>query len=155
MEEVKQCTKCGATKSLEEFAKRGNPDLNKRRANCRECGNTYWKAYHRKLDKNLRLAYYRRNKVLVSKKRKERYADKKWRLINECGGKCAICGYKRCAAALDFHHLNPHNKEFSISGALINGSDYNAILIEAKKCTVLCANCHREIHSGFSQLSNN
>jgi hypothetical protein len=31
------------------------------------------------------------------------------------GGECSICGYNKCVAALEFHHLNPSEKDFTIS----------------------------------------
>lgn len=31
------------------------------------------------------------------------------------GGKCQICGYARYSGALDFHHIDPTKKDFSIS----------------------------------------
>lgn len=50
---------------------------------------------------------------------------------------------------LDFHHVNPADKEFSIAGA-VGRSTFNRdkILAEISKCEVLCANCHRKLH-GF------
>ena len=36
-------------------------------------------------------------------------------LVEEAGGRCALCGYERCAAALHFHHLDPGTKEFHLS----------------------------------------
>jgi len=54
---------------------------------------------------------------------------------------CSICGYNRCAAALDFHHPND-DKKYSIGkiGTL------KTVKAEIKKCILLCANCHRELH---------
>ncbi len=31
-------------------------------------------------------------------------------LVAEAGGRCQICGYDRCVAALEFHHLDPATK---------------------------------------------
>lgn len=30
------------------------------------------------------------------------------------GGKCQICGYDKCDSALEFHHLDPSQKDFGI-----------------------------------------
>ncbi|MDO8590725.1 MAG: hypothetical protein Q7R65_01965 [bacterium] len=67
------------------------------------------------------------------------------------GGKCMICGYNRCAAALDFHHRNPKQKDFSLSVRGLTRS-WEKIQKEIKKCVLICANCHREIHAGITQL---
>lgn len=62
------------------------------------------------------------------------------------GGKCEICGYDRCSAALDFHHPDPMVKDFSISSRL---TSFRAIQAEVVKCILLCSNCHREVHDGL------
>lgn len=62
------------------------------------------------------------------------------------GGKCERCGYNRCIEALEFHHLNPEEKDFQFSG---NGNckSWNTVKKELDKCILVCSNCHREIHS--------
>ena len=60
------------------------------------------------------------------------------------GGKCEKCGYDKCAAAMDFHHKDPSKKEFTIGTKNIG---FKRLSEEIKKCILLCANCHRELHS--------
>jgi hypothetical protein len=67
---------------------------------------------------------------------------KKLELINLLGGKCCRCGYNKCMSALEFHHLDPAQKDFSLSSGL--NSNFKKVLEEIKKCILLCANCHRE-----------
>ena len=64
------------------------------------------------------------------------------------GGKCSRCGYDKCEAALQFHHLNPDEKEFTLSKINLNDSNFTfeTLLKEADKCILLCANCHAEEH---------
>lgn len=31
------------------------------------------------------------------------------------GGKCQLCGYDKCAQALDFHHIESTKKDFGVS----------------------------------------
>jgi len=60
--------------------------------------------------------------------------------------RCSVCGYNRCSAALDFHHIDPDKKEFSIAnGIRLYGKD--KINAEIAKCIILCRNCHAEHHS--------
>lgn len=59
---------------------------------------------------------------------------------------CSSCGYNKSIVALDFHHVDPSSKNFSISQCN-NLSLNQRIKDELDKCTVLCANCHREKHS--------
>ena len=69
----------------------------------------------------------------------------KQRLLELLGweAKCMQCGYDRCLAALDFHHLDPTQKSFSVSRFWHNGG-LVAGVEEARKCQLICANCHRE-----------
>jgi 5-methylcytosine-specific restriction endonuclease McrA len=67
------------------------------------------------------------------------------------GGKCIVCGYKKCQRALSFHHVNPKNKEFDLSSRGLTRS-WERIKKEIDKCVLLCANCHMEIHDGITQL---
>lgn len=59
---------------------------------------------------------------------------------------CSNCGYKRCSAALEFHHLDGEDKDRSIGSMVTVGCSTSRIKAEARKCVVLCANCHREVH---------
>ena len=61
------------------------------------------------------------------------------------GGKCSKCGYNKCLEALDFHH-DKGNKEGMISKLTKDFSKQKS-LKEVKKCILLCANCHRELHA--------
>ena len=73
----------------------------------------------------------------------------KRRLIEYKGGKCQICGYNRCQDALDFHHLDPSQKDYNISGGT---KSFDTVKSEVDKCILVCANCHREIHSELIKL---
>lgn len=45
---------------------------------------------------------------------------------------------------MDFDHLDPSSKLANISQMVIKNREIAEILAEAKKCEVVCANCHRE-----------
>lgn len=66
-------------------------------------------------------------------------------LVAEAGGRCRMCGYARCAAAMEFHHLNPEEKEFGL--AQRGARNIEALRAEVRKCVLLCANCHAEVES--------
>lgn len=61
------------------------------------------------------------------------------------GGKCERCSYDNCLSALEFHHLDPLEKDFSVSD--FNSSNIDELKPELDKCILVCSNCHREIHS--------
>lgn len=75
----------------------------------------------------------------------------KAQLVAEAGGRCASCGYDRTPAALQFHHVDPATKSFSISGTGVTRSLARA-RAEAAKCILLCANCHAEVEVGIRQV---
>ncbi len=60
--------------------------------------------------------------------------------------KCQKCGYNKCPEALDFHHIDPEEKEERIAKMISNNYSLDKVKKEVKKCIVLCANCHREFH---------
>lgn len=72
----------------------------------------------------------------------------KAKLVEIAGGRCAICGYNRCQKALEFHHLDPNEKDFPVTGSSVTRR-FAEMVVEARKCIVLCANCHREVHDGM------
>ena len=71
---------------------------------------------------------------------KDRLRKKIWQIKKELG--CEICGYNEHPAALQFDHLEPSNKEFTISRAISDSIAWQRIEAEIEKCRVLCANCH-------------
>jgi transposase len=70
-------------------------------------------------------------------------------LVQESGGACRVCGYSRCIAALEFHHLVRSEKAFSLSEEGVTRSLARA-RAEAGKCVLLCANCHAEVEAGMT-----
>lgn len=66
------------------------------------------------------------------------------------GGKCQLCGYNRYPGALDLHHVLGE-KSFGIGDKGYTRS-WEKIRAEIDKCVLLCANCHREVGSGFVKL---
>lgn len=76
---------------------------------------------------------------------KSRHRLIKKKAIEYLGGKCTKCGYMKCFMALDFHHLNPDDKDFSISANY--NRKWESLVEELNKCVLLCSNCHREIHN--------
>ena len=74
---------------------------------------------------------------------------RKQQMIDMMGGECQICGYKKTNSALEFHHINPEEKELNFNMA--NNIPLDKIIAELKKCILVCANCHREIHAGLIQ----
>ncbi len=70
--------------------------------------------------------------------------------IDYKGGKCQLCGYNKYPGALDLHHID--SKSFGISHKGYARS-WERTRMELDKCILVCANCHREIEAGITQLS--
>jgi hypothetical protein len=70
------------------------------------------------------------------------------------GSKCEICGYDRCIEALEFHHNDITKKDFGISNKGYTRS-WLKVKEELEKCTMVCANCHRELHAKLAASSGN
>lgn len=81
---------------------------------------------------------------------KELKDSRKKFLLSLFEAKCQICGYDKCEAALDFHHIDHVQKLFAISGSNLHKRQMESLLHEVAKCTLLCANCHREVHFGVT-----
>lgn len=129
----KYCLKCSPfgkhnTKQIHE------PDPKTRE--CEQCGRRYEYKRHSGHTKT------RCNSCLVNTRR---FALKK-RMVEYKGGKCTRCGYDRCIAALDFHHIDPKTKKFDVSGS--HCLSWSKIKMELDKCELICSNCHREEEYG-------
>lgn len=70
----------------------------------------------------------------------------KLKAVEYKGGKCVICGYNKCVRSLQFHHVDPSKKDFSLSQVT---RQWEKVKSELDKCIIVCANCHGEIHDGM------
>lgn len=72
-------------------------------------------------------------------------------LVQSFGGQCCGCDYHQCLEALEFHHIKPGEKDLHIS-AWTAVASFRRLSEEARKCVMLCANCHREVHAGVRSV---
>lgn len=121
---MKKCPRCNTEKELTEFYDRRNGRGN----------SPYCKPCHK--DQTI-----------------ERQRLFKRKSIEYKGNKCAYCGYSKYQGALQFHHLDPDKKDFTISKIKLTTWDDRAIK-ELDKCVLLCANCHMEVHGGIISLDS-
>lgn len=130
--EVKKCYKCKKEKRIVDFANnKSRPDG--KNSQCRKCQAVY------------RREHYLKNKDLIKHQTKIKKEQLKlWFENLKSKLKCSNCEESRWWV-LDFHHLNPKNKEMNVSSLLSCGSK-KRILKEIDKCDVLCSNCHRDLH---------
>ena len=67
------------------------------------------------------------------------------------GGKCIRCGYDKCLKALEFHHIDPSKKDFTISNDHFRLQE---AIKETKKCILICSNCHKELHDNMWNIED-
>lgn len=77
----------------------------------------------------------------------DRFRLYKTKAVEYKGGKCVVCGYDRCLAALDFHHLDPKDKDPDWN--LMKNRAFEGIKRELDKCVLVCNRCHVEAHQGL------
>ena len=124
--ETKKCSKCGKQLPLTDFPFR-DKTKGTYRAECKKCHSNYMKQKYQ----------YKKNEI---QKLKSQFS-------------CAKCGDNR-GYVLDFHHINPEEKENTVARLTSNTSSVQKVYDEIKKCIVLCANCHREFHYFEKQKEN-
>lgn len=71
-------------------------------------------------------------------------------LIAEAGGCCVLCGYDAHPSALQFHHVDRATKTFNLRDGTTRS--LARMRDEARKCVLLCANCHAQVEAGAADL---
>jgi len=76
----------------------------------------------------------------------ERQRGFKQKCVEYKGGECEECKYNTYIGALEFHHIDPLTKKFTLATRKLT-SFSEEIKQELDKCLMLCSNCHREAHA--------
>ena len=95
---------------------------------------------------------HERKRNLIKSVNKRRRTTKK-KAVEYKGGQCAVCGYNKCIQALQFHHLDPKEKDVTISS--VGTWAWHRVAAELDKCVLLCCRCHTEVHAGVLALERN
>lgn len=114
----------------------------------RECRSHGWTAFRRAG----RTGGYRCARCNTDRVSRRRRAVKEI-LLAEAGGACRLCGYGRYPGALQFHHLDPRTKGFHLAERGMTRA-LSVLREEARKCLLLCANCHAEVEAGVTTLTS-
>jgi hypothetical protein len=150
------CRKCGQSKPLTEFG-RDKFTSNGICRVCKECNRIkarrkYFK-YKARYDAYAKLwRNSNKEKANAIGRRSGKRIRLKCKALRDkitMNNPCCHCKENRIAC-LDFHHLDPTVKEHPVARC----SSEKDLLEEASKCIILCANCHRLLHSGDIQLQN-
>lgn len=121
-----------------------NEETNEKMKKCSKC----------KITKSIEQFYKKRNshysecKICHNKRSGERMILIKQQCVDYKGGKCQHCGYNKYIGALDFHHIDPNEKDYGISRST---KSFERRKQELDKCLCLCKNCHRTEHYKLRQ----
>lgn len=131
---MKECSRCKESKSPDDFHKssRMKDGL---QSSCKSC-----MAESYKRSRGNRLDHYKAVQATRNVANTARFQE--WK----AGQKCQCCGETE-TCCLDLHHLDPSEKEGTISNITASWS-WERLKLEIDKCIVVCSNCHRKIHAG-------
>lgn len=134
--ETKKCTICklDLPKTDEFFAARTDRKNKYFQSSCRSCHKEYRKIHYQ----NNKDKYLKKAKIYTSN-------IFEWFLEIKKKLKCELCGENR-HWVLDFHHNDPLLKDEAVGFMARRVASKKKILDEISKCTVLCSNCHRDLH---------
>lgn len=127
------CGHCTISQPEENFNFK-NKLTGKRNTICKSC----MRISRQKDYQNKKERYFER---LKNNKRKNR----EWFEQYKSTLKCERCPENH-PGCLDFHHVNPEEKEGTVSQFAGQTYSIKKTLSEIEKCIVLCSNCHRKLH---------
>lgn len=132
MEEYIFCVECKTRKPPSSFSPCFRTDKYIKYARCRSCKREYTDTY------------YTKNQTAKQTYHREKARQRKRDIVAILGGKCIHCGYNEHIAGLEAHHVDPSQKEFSITQNI--NTSWERILKELEKCVLLCSICHNIEH---------
>lgn len=135
---MKHCRKCDTTKEKSHFS-RNSRKKDGLQGYCKMCCQLINADTYLRLPKR-RAKIRENNAKMVAKNKRFIY------LFRRLKG-CIFCD-EREPVALDFHHLDPKNKDLEVSKLVYYS--LTKVKEEIRKCVVLCSNCHRKHHAGIT-----
>lgn len=122
---TKICLACGVEKDPSDFY------ISSRGRKCKDCVKTTNKQYRGGKVEEYRAAVYAR-------KVKRRVA------VKEAKDKpCMDCKQRFLPCQMDFDHRDRSTKIANVSRMISNDTSLKLLIVEIKKCDLVCANCHR------------
>jgi hypothetical protein len=121
---IKKCQRCGNKRPASRFDK-STKNKDGLVSVCKDCKNKR---------ERIRNPYnYQDTEGATRIKNKEIFVDL-------MGGGCNRCGFNEFLTSLDFHHVNPEQKEYAPTRII--AKNFDKAYIELDKCALLCKNCH-------------
>lgn len=130
----KQCSTCGTEKLTTEF-RRDKTQKSGYQTRCKVCA--------RAAIKNT----YATNGEATRARNRSREQEMRQRVQEYKQSRSCLFCPERTPICLDFHHLDPTQKDFSLAHTALRSWD--TIEAEIEKCVLVCKNCHTKIHAGL------
>lgn len=130
---MKYCSRCNTHKPFDDFGK-NKVKKDGLAVYCKPCYRNIANKFHSENPENTR-ARAAKNRVRI----------KEWFTEYRSGLSCEDCGQNH-PATLDFHHIDPTEKDDSVTQMVHDCFSIDNIKLEIAKCKVLCSNCHRILH---------
>jgi len=111
---------------------------------CKDCGDTNPDNFLKLKKKNKVVKHKSLCNKCHNKRSLQRQRKYKIQAIAYKGGKCSVCGYNECPAALDFHHPDPTQKEPNFR--YIRNLSFKNMKKAIEPTILICCRCHRELH---------
>ena len=144
---MKICSKCFIEKTESEYFVK-DKKTNRLHAQCKACYKEHRKTYYAEHYEKYKHLYHKRALIYREKRRREFREN----LVNYLKDKqCTLCA-EADMRTLEFDHIDPETKLFSISQAVKLGYSWQAVESEIKKCGLIlkyCCHNHRQIHSNL------
>lgn len=137
---MKTCNRCGDTKAFTEFRK-DKTKSDGYQYMCKDCRKMYDKTNYGKYQGDI-----------LDRTKANRDANVSFVESVKDGKACCNCG-EDSPCCFDFHHLDPTEKEASISQ--MGTYSLEKLKVELRKCVILCSNCHLKHHNGGMKLPDN
>lgn len=124
---MKRCAKCGIEKPPEDFHRHGEG----RQPSCKVCAIAN------------RVEYYKQNKAHELAVRHAYIVSRRaWYVSLKQGRPCSDCGGVFHHSAMQWDHVSAEDKSLNVADLYRKSASKTAILVEIKKCELVCANCH-------------
>ncbi len=136
---MKTCSKCSLAKSEKDFFIKDKKN-NRLHAHCKDCYREHRKTYYKQHYAKYGELYRQRARDQRALLRKE-FRDNMLEYLSS--KECVEC-HENDWRVLEFDHLDPTQKSFSISQAVKLGYRWPDVKKEIKKCRILCSNCHKK-----------
>ncbi len=133
------CSKCSEVKTESEYFVKDSRQ-NRLHAQCKACYTAQRATNYKEHYEKYRPIYLARAKA----RRAQLRTIYRTNMLEYLSDKfCVICR-ENDIRVLEFDHLNPSEKLFSISQAVRLNRSWQDVELEIKKCRILCSNCHKK-----------